>query len=81
MTEKTLRKRAYKVGYQLQRGASRINGMVVHDPCGEIARGYRLVHASSLSFIEKDRISNYSLTLEEVEIILKECYNTLGLKW
>lgn len=81
--ESTLRRRAYKIGYQVKKGFQHLGRNVYHDQYGDRYSGY-MVRDLHTGFYEWDGYnSNFDFlwTLEDVENFLREQYEALGLAW
>ena len=80
-SEKTLRKRAYKIGYQVIRGIYHFRG--AYYTYGEKITGYMVKDCRSglLEWGCYDTCFDFIWSLEDVEDFLKEQYEAMGLKW
>ena len=82
-SESTLRRRAYKIGYQVQKGFQHYGKFVYHDQYGDRFSGY-MVKDLQTGLYEWDGFdSNFDFlwTIEDVEDFLRERYEALGLAW
>ena len=81
-SESTLRRRAYKIGYQVMKGFTRYYGVVDYDWSGERSTGY-MIKDLSYGFCVDGFANNYEflMTIEDVEDFLKEQYEAQGLVW
>ena len=82
----TLRKRAYKAGYRVEKGFQHYNnGAVCRDCNGDGYTGYNVWNLSNnqLEWESGCYDSNYDhlCTLEDVEEFLKQVYESAGLIW
>lgn len=82
-SESTLRRRAYKIGYQIQKGFRHFGRFVYHDPYGDRFSGYMVKDLQSGFYEWGGYNSNFDFLwdLEDVEDFLKEQYELLGLTW
>ena len=81
-TENTLRKRANKIGYYIQKGFQHWGPYVYHDSYGNRFTGYSIMDGRT-GFIAYgyNGVFDNCLELEDVEEILREEYKSLGYAW
>ncbi len=82
-SESTLRKRAYKIGYQVQKGFMHFGKSVFYDQNGERSSGYMVKELQYGFYVWGGYDSNFDFlwSIEDVEDFLKEQYESLGLTW
>ena len=79
----TLRRKAHKIGYHIDKGFIHFQGNVYHNQDGERFTGYMVLNLQN-GFYEWDGFdSNFDhlWSLEDVELFLKGKYDSLGLSW
>ena len=81
--ESTLRRKAYKIGYQVVKGFQHYGPYVYHNSYGERYTGY-MVRDLSNGFYEWGSYNSnldFCWDIEDVEEFLKDRYEELGLVW
>ena len=82
MKEITLRRRADKIGYRVTKGFQHCGRGVFHDQNGDRFTGYMILDQSTNFVIEgTNEAFDYCLSFDEVEDILKDMYQRLGISW
>lgn len=82
MSEITLRRRADRIGYRVTKGFQHCGGGVFHDQNGDRMTGYMILDLRSNFVIAgTNEAFDYCLSLDEVEDILKDRYQQLGISW
>lgn len=82
MTERTLRRKAAKIGWRVTKGFQHCGGGVFHDQNGDCFTGYMVLDEStSLVLYGTSAAFDNCLTLSDVEDTLKEMYQNLNLYW
>lgn len=79
----TLRRRAHKIGYHVQKGFRHFHQYVYHDEYGDRFPGYMVMDLQTGFYEWGGYDSNFSFLwdIEDVEDFLKEQYEALGLAW
>lgn len=82
-SEKTLRKRAYRIGYQVEKGYSRNLWELYRDKSGRAVKGYHIksLYTGDVVIGMYQKEYDHSASLEDVEAFLEEQYESRGLKW
>ena len=82
MSERTLRRKAYRIGYRVEKGVVRHSGNICRDCFGERFSGY-MIRDIAADSIEAGCYNGYTyqLSLNDVELFLRDRYNALGLAW
>ena len=84
LSEKTLRRRAAKTGYEISKGFQHYhNGGIVTNYLGEKFTGYNVIDTRQNSLVWPcyNQICDHLFTLEDVESLLKEIYQGAELNW
>jgi hypothetical protein len=84
LTEKTLRRKAYNIGYRVEKGFQHYmyNGSVLTDSNGKRHTGYMIYDMSRGFYIKGyDNLFDYLCTLKDVETFLRSEYKQSGLKF
>ena len=82
-SEKTLRRRAYKIGYQVLKGYQhqQAGRAICRDCYGVPYTGFMVKDLTTGSMYGIYPSNDFELTLEDVEAFLKEKYEECGLTW
>ena len=82
MKEITLRRRADKIGYRVTKGFQHCGDVVFHDQNGDRMTGYMILgQYSNFVIAGTNDAFDYCLSFDEVEDILKDMYQRLGISW
>ncbi len=82
-SERTLRKKADKIGYRVLKGFQHFGRDVYHTESGQRFTGYMVqdLYKGNYEWGSYDRNFDFLWTIEDVEEFLKERYEALGLAW
>lgn len=82
-SENTLRRRAHKIGYQVQKGFMHFGPYVFHNSYGTRYSGYMVkdLQAGINVYGSYNSTFDFLWDIEDVESFLKEQYEALGLAW